>query len=56
MQTYGYEYMFALNNMEALGLLRRAEAINVFGSAGGGEQTPPAAHVPPFVHQEVLGP
>jgi hypothetical protein len=44
-QTYGYEYMFALNNMEALGLLRRAEAINVFGSAGGGEQTP---HTPLF--------
>lgn len=37
-QTYGYEYMFALNNMEQVGLVRKAEAINVFGSGGGGER------------------
>jgi hypothetical protein len=34
-QSYGYEYLFALNNMEQAGLLRKGD-LAVFGSSGGG--------------------
>lgn len=35
-QSYGYEYLFALSNMEQAGLLKKADQLNVvFGSSGG---------------------
>jgi len=32
-QTYGYDYLFGLNNLEQIGLIRKGE-LNVFGSSG----------------------